>query len=85
MREFKFFKDNDTQSGFTLLTNRLPVFIPQVRYDNAEFCFQFDDEEPTVFAHSTGEITLRIAPSDGGNITFTANDKQFKIFARERQ
>lgn len=82
MREFKFFKNNDTQLRWV---NNLLTIQPQIRYDDAEFCYQFDDEEPTVFAHGTGEITLRIEPSDGGNITFTANDKQFKIFARERQ
>ena len=30
-------------------------------------------------------MSLRIEPTSGGNITFTANDKQFTIFARERQ
>jgi hypothetical protein len=53
--------------------------------DNVEFCFQFDNEEPTVFANGTEEMSLRIEPTSGSNITFTANDKQFTIFARERQ
>jgi hypothetical protein len=82
MRDFKFFKDNDTQ---LLRVNNLLTIQPQIRYDNVEFCFQFDDDEPTVFANGTEEISIRIEPTNGGNITFTTNDKQFTIFARERQ
>ena len=81
MKDFKFFKDNDTQLCYW---NGL-LAQPQITYDNVEFCFQFDDEEPTVFAHGTEEISIKIQPTNGGNITFTANDKQFTIFARERQ
>ena len=82
MRDFKFFKDNDTQLYFG---NSLLTIQPQITYDNVEFCFQFDDEEPTVFSHGTEEITIKIEPTSGGHITFTTNDKKFKIFARERQ
>lgn len=82
MRDFKFFKDNDT---LLFGGNNLFTFQPQIRYDNVEFCFQFDDDEPTVFAHGTEEISIKIQPTNGGNITFTTNDKQFTIFARERQ
>jgi hypothetical protein len=82
MREFKFFKENDTR---LCLENSFLAFPSQIRYDNVEFCFQFDDDEPTVFANGTEEISIRIEPTNGGNITFTTNDKQFTIFARERQ
>ena len=82
MKDFKFFKDNDTQLSFG---NCLYVIQPQIRYDNVEFCFQFDNEEPTVFANGAEEMSIRIEPTSGGNVTFTANDKQFTIFARERQ
>ena len=74
---FKFFKGDETPTlCFTPVS-----FEPS----NVEFCFQFDNEEPTVFANGTEEISLRIEPTSGGNVTFTANDKQFTIFARERQ
>jgi hypothetical protein len=82
MREFKFFKENDT---LLCLENSFLALPSQIRYDNVEFCFQFDDDEPTVFANGTEEISIRIEPTNGGNITFTTNDKQFTIFARERQ
>jgi hypothetical protein len=81
MRDFKFFKENDTQLCYW---NDL-LAQPQIRYDNVEFCFQFDDDEPTVFARGTEEISIKIQPTSDGNITFTTNDKQFTIFARERQ
>jgi len=85
MRDFKFFRDNNEVLNFPLIGNRLLTVQPQIRYDDVEFCFQFDDDEPTVFANGTEEISIRIEPTNGGNITFTTNDKQFTIFARERQ
>ena len=36
-------------------------------------------------ALTIGNITTNTTDPTGGNITFTANDKQFTIFARERQ
>ena len=83
MRDFKFFKDNDTKLYWG--NDSFLSIQPQITYDNVEFCFQFDDEEPTVFAHGTEEMSIRIQPTSGGNIIFTANDKRFTIFARERE
>jgi len=55
--------------------------------ENVEFCFQFGDEEPIVFATGPNECSIRLSPNtENSNIIFTdSNDKQFKLFARERQ
>jgi hypothetical protein len=79
--------------GFKLLKgNHLelrPLFImPGYQPDNNEyeFCFQFGDDEPVVFASSSNEMILRLTPSMGVNgayIAFNNNSNVFKIFARE--
>ena len=74
---FKFFKGDDTPSiFFTPMT-----FEPS----NVEFCFQFGDEEPVVFAQGPNEFVITINPTMGGNISFNDNGKVFKLFVRERQ
>jgi hypothetical protein len=85
MRDFKFFKDNDTQLGFPILANGFLTIQPQIRFDDVEFCFQFNDDEPVVFASGTNECNITINPTTQGNITFNDNNNAFKIFARERQ
>mgnify|MGYP000580538268 CR=1 FL=1 len=82
MKDFKFFKDNDTQLSFG---NCLFAIQPQIRYDNVEFCFQFNDEEPVVFGRGPNDLRIHISPSPNGNVTFNDNERVFKIFARERQ
>ena len=57
------------------------TFIPS----NVEFCFQFDEENPVVFGSGPNECTIRLSPTEDGYMTFTDNDRRFKLFARERQ
>ena len=75
---FKFFKGVETP---TLHFRPYPTFIP----DNVEFCFQFGDEEPVVFATGPNECSIRLSPTSNTNMTFNDNDRVFKLFARERQ
>lgn len=58
---------------------------------DAEFCFQFDNDEPFVFAWSNEslndedsphELTFSLKALEGTNIVFHSNNKEFKIFAR---
>jgi hypothetical protein len=62
---------------------------PRIKFDKTEFCFQFDDDEPIVFAlggygADTDNVTFTINNSSDGYITFTGLDnKTLKIFARE--
>lgn len=65
-----------------LLTLRRNV---QVNH-NVEFCFQFNDNEPVVFASGTNECHIRLTPQVGTNMTFTDNNGGvFKLFTREIQ
>ena len=65
--------------------------INQEKYDECEWCFQFDDNEPHVFAWTDEDmgddepqVQFTISNNANSNITFTHNDgKVFKIFARE--
>jgi hypothetical protein len=74
---FKFFKGDETP---TL------CFTPH-RYEpeNAEFCFQFGDEEPVVFASGPNDCSIRLSPTSNTEMTFNDNGRVFKLFARERQ
>ena len=62
------------------------VFNPS-RFEpsNVEFCFQFGDEEPVVFATGPNNCVITINPTHDGNMIFNDNGKVFKLFARERQ
>ena len=62
------------------------VNTPQSIVD-AEWCFQFFNNEPIVFAYSNeGEeaapLTLTIKPIEGDGMTFQQNGMTFKIFPR---
>ena len=72
---FKFFKGDEVPS----LVFAPHIFNPQ----NVEFCFQFDDEEPRVFAVGPNECNISISPSPNGSIIFDNNGRIFKLFARE--
>lgn len=75
---FKFFKGDETP---TLYFRPYPTFTPE----NVEFCFQFGDDEPVVFATGPNDCNIRLSPQSNANITFNNNDKVFKLFAREIQ
>ena len=74
--DFKFFKGNETSTLY---------FTPH-RYEpeNVEFCFQFGDEEPVVFASGPNECSIRLGQTTDSNMTFNDNGRVFKLFARER-
>ena len=75
--EFKFLNSGDETPSifFTPMT-----FEPS----DVEFCFQFGDEEPVVFATGPNECNIRINPTRDGSMIFNNNGKVFKLFARER-
>ena len=74
--DFKFFKGDETP--------RL-VFTPhRFNPQNVEFCFQFGDDEPIVFATGPNECHINLSPNNNGNVTFNDNGRVFKLFARER-
>jgi hypothetical protein len=74
---FKFFKGDETPMLYFTPT----VFEPS----NVEFCFQFGDEEPVVFANGPNECNITINPTRDGSMIFNDNGKVFKLFARERE
>jgi hypothetical protein len=82
---FKFFQGKTNMflqlEPTQLLTITRPTFTPA----NVEFCFQFGDEEPVVFATGPNVCSIHLNPTSEANITFNDNDKVFKLFARERQ
>jgi hypothetical protein len=68
------------------------VTINQEKYDDCEWCFQFDDDEPQIFAWMDDELNKEEDPKVMFSITnvkdsyinFThQNGKVFKLFARE--
>ena len=76
--DFKFFKGDETP---------YLRFQPSIRFEpsNVEFCFQFGDEEPVVFATGPNVCTIQLSSSSDANMTFNDNGRVFKLFARERQ
>jgi hypothetical protein len=74
---FKFFKGDETP----MLYFQPVSFEPS----NVEFCFQFGDEEPVVFANGPNECSIRLNPTNDTNLIFNDNGRVFKLFARERQ
>ena len=76
---FKFFQQEEpTHNNFLF---RPTTFVPE----NVEFCFQFGNENPIVFATGPNECSIRLSPTTDGNMIFNDNGKVFKLFARERQ
>jgi len=60
---------------------------PPTPINDAEWCFQFFNNEPIVFAYSeTGEestpLVLTIESNESEGLTFTHNGMQFRIFPR---
>jgi hypothetical protein len=73
----------------------LNLFKPQQKetfkipeYDNAEWVFQFNEDEPVLLAipqKGTKNLTIHISNKKHSNIIFKdAKGNEFKIFARER-
>lgn len=62
----------------------LPTSTPIL---DAEWCFQFFDNEPVVFAFSkegeeAGNLTLELKPVEGEGLNFKQNGMEFRIFPR---
>ena len=76
--DFKFFQRKDLEHNNFILFQPTR-FNPQ----NIEFCFQFDDEEPMVFATGPNDCTINLSPTSNTEMTFNNNGKVFKLFARE--
>lgn len=60
----------------------------RVKIKDAEWCFQFFNNEPIVFAYSNeGEeatpLVLQLIPAEGEGLNFQQNGMTFKIFPRE--
>lgn len=64
-----------------MLTLRRHTFTPE----NVEFCFQFGDNDPVVFATGPNECSIHLSPTSTTEISFTDTNNVFKLFARERQ
>ena len=82
---FKFFTGKQD-----MFVNLEPTQLLTLRRNNqtiedVEFCFQFGNEEPVVFATGPNECQIRLSPQTDANMTFTDNDREFKLFARQRQ
>jgi hypothetical protein len=96
--DFKFFNQENTAvinlnnywetmtDSFNLTNNNGRIFyMNNQRIQDVEFCFQFDDESPVVFANGPNDCTIHISPTANSNMIFNDNGRVFKIFARQRQ
>jgi hypothetical protein len=68
------------------------IGINQKKLEQCEWCFQFDEDEPQIFAWTAEEmtdenptVTLTIDNTDGAYISFThkVSGKTFKLFSRQ--
>ena len=72
---------NEQQTEFELVE-------AQQQIQQAEWCFQFFDNEPVVFAYSKSDsessnLVIELRPVSDDVLTFTQNGMSFKIFPRE--
>ena len=61
---------------------------PTKEIEQAEWCFQFFDNEPVVFAYAKSEtessnLVIELRPVGDDTLTFAQNGMSFKIFPRE--
>jgi hypothetical protein len=63
---------------------------PVKKLQECEWCFQFDEDEPKVFAWTSEDmkedeptVTFTIGNTEGAYVSFTKDGKAFKLFARE--
>jgi hypothetical protein len=81
---FKFFQKEENTflrlEPIQQLTLTRPSFTPE----NVDFCFQFGDNEPVVFATGPNICTINLSPQSNANMIFNDNGNTFKLFARER-
>ena len=65
------------------------IGINQKRLEQCEWCFQFDEDEPKVFAWTNEDmedeeptVTFTIGNTESAYISFTKDGQTFKLFAR---
>ena len=71
--------------------NLTEIITSVKRFENCEWCFQFDGDEPIVFAAAekpeepteTPKITFTLLNTSNSNVVFSHNGREFKLFARE--
>jgi hypothetical protein len=86
----------DTNRDGSLAAQSEPIgeiSLTQKKYEECEWCFQFDNDEPQIFAWTDSDmeknedpkIVFSITNTENSYISFTNGEtgKQFKIFARE--
>ena len=77
-----------TEVGYELSPQE-EVNIPEAQpIEDVEWCFQFFNNEPIVFAFSNeGEVpaplVLQLQPTEGEGLNFQQNGMTFKVFPRE--
>lgn len=81
---FKFF-NTENENGFFTLGPVQQLALRRFNPENVEFCFQFGDDEPVVFATGPNECSINLSPTSNANMVFNDNGKIFKLFAREIQ
>lgn len=81
---FKFF-NTENEYNFLRLEPIQQLTLHRFNPENVEFCFQFGDDEPVVFATGPNECTINLSPTSNANMVFNDNNKTFKLFAREIQ
>ena len=80
---FKFFQGKNNMFLELEPTQLLTLTRQRFNPENVEFCFQFGDDEPVVFATGPNESSIHLNPTTDANIAFNNNGKEFKLFARE--
>ena len=80
--QLELFPQEETHQDFN------EVSLPEAQsIADAEWCFQFFNNEPIVFAYAkegdeTAPLVLQIEPTEGQGLTFGQNGMEFKIFPR---
>lgn len=82
-KQLELFPDEELQqqdAGIINISEKSPIV-------DAEWCFQFFNNEPVVFAWADensepAPLTLRIQPIEGQGLNFQQNGMQFTIFPR---
>jgi hypothetical protein len=82
MNHFKFLSNNNS---IRLVANNYLTLRPNAANSDNEYCMQFDDDEPFVFARGNNDLTITITPTPQGNVVFNHNGRTFKLYAREAQ
>ena len=81
--------EEDDKDGLYKEQTDLPLFPEAKQFENVEWVFQFDEDEPKLLAtplDNTKKLVIEINNTSTSNILFKdGNGKRFKIFAREKQ